>query len=77
MEKTLGEKRVRVSFNVSGDDYIDEVKKAGAKLIDMINDSTLTKELNDVDFVEWKRLKDLSLTAIEEGTSWAVKAATI
>ena len=43
----------------------------------MINDSTLTKELNDVDFVEWKRLKDLSLTAIEEGTSWAVKAATI
>jgi len=36
MEKTIGEKRVRTDFNISGDSKIDEIKAKSAELINLI-----------------------------------------
>jgi hypothetical protein len=63
---TLGEQRVRVSFNPSADNEVDEIKAMAAELIDLCE--TLKKK--DA------RLASLAQTAFEEGAMWAVKAAT-
>ena len=75
--KTLGEKRVRVDFNLKNDSYIEDLKKQGANLIDSINMAANNPKWDDETLKEWLRLKALAMTAIEEGTMWAVKAATI
>lgn len=74
---TLGEKRVRVDFNVSKDDYVSEIKQKAAELINLIDSAANKPEWNDETLKEWFRLKALALTAFEEGAMWAVKAATI
>lgn len=74
---TLGEKRVRVDFNVSKDDYVSEIKQKAAELINLIDSAANKPEWNDETLKEWSRLKALALTAFEEGAMWAVKAATI
>ena len=74
---TLGEKRVRVDFNVSKDDYVSEIKQKAAELINLIDSAANKPEWNDKTLKEWFRLKALALTAFEEGAMWAVKAATI
>jgi hypothetical protein len=63
---TLGEQRVRVSFNPSGDNIVDKIKRLSADLID------LCEGLKDND----PRLAALAQTAYEEAAMWAVKAAT-
>lgn len=76
---TLGEMRVRVSFNPSSGqsgEYIDRIKKQSAELIDLI-DGVASPKFNDDEFKEWVRLKELAITAIEEGAMWAVKSATV
>ena len=65
-EKTIGEKRVRTSFNVTGESQIDWIKQKSAELID------LCESLKDKD----ARLASLAQTAYEEAAMWAVKAAT-
>lgn len=65
-EKTLGEKRVRTSFNVSSNNIVDDIKKGSAQLID------LCETLKEKD----PRLASLAQTAFEEAAMWAVKAAT-
>ena len=74
---TLGEKRVRVDFNVNKDDYVSEIKQKAAELINLIDSAANKPEWNDETLKEWFRLKALALTAFEEGAMWAVKAATI
>ncbi len=74
---TLGEKRVRVDFNVSKDAYVSEIKQKAAELINLIDSAANKPEWNDETLKEWSRLKALALTAFEEGAMWAVKAATI
>ena len=37
MEKSLGERRVRTDFNVSGESAIDEIKTKTAELINIVN----------------------------------------
>lgn len=77
---TLGERRVRVTFNLSKGDqeiYVNRIKRDSADLIDLINDAVASPTFTDEDFGEWKRLKALAITAIEEGAMWGVKAATI
>ena len=81
---TNGEWRVGVNFNPSGNDNVDNIKRAAADLIDMIDtippvpvrglahQSDETKQWEG----EVLRLKALAKTAIEEGAMWAVKAAT-
>lgn len=65
-ELTLGEKRVRATFNVSGDDTVSDIKFKVATLID------LCETLKGKD----ARLAALAQTSFEEGAMWAVKAAT-
>lgn len=64
--QTIGEKRIRTNFNVSGSTLVDEIKTRSAELVD------LCETLKDKD----PRLVALAQTAYEEGAMWAVKAAT-
>ena len=73
---TLGEKRVRVNFNVSNDSDVQKIKENSAKLIDEIN-NLQNKKLEGEELSEFNRLKSLAITHIENGCMWAVKAATI
>ena len=64
-QPTLGAQRVRLDFNPSSDTAVDRIKRAGAALIDAVDD-----EPGD------SRLKALAMTAAEEGAMWGVKAVT-
>lgn len=63
---TLGEERVRKSFNPSNDSEVDMIKQLTADLIDRC------EGLKQKD----PRLAALAQTAYEEAAMWAVKAAT-
>ena len=80
MEKTLGEKRVRTDFNVSGDSLVDSIKQKTAELINLVNGISFSeekmKENKDGIVGETIRLKSLAMTSYEEAAMWAVKAAT-
>lgn len=65
-QMTLGEQRVRRTFNPSSNRQVEEIKIATAELIDMC------EELKAKD----ARLAALAQTAYEEAAMWAVKAAT-
>lgn len=86
MEKTLGEKRIRTSFNVSGNDAVAKIKNKTAELIDDLqaikNDEvSKTYELSEEALIqisgEKLRLIALAQTAYEEAAFWSVKALTI
>lgn len=66
---TLGQFRVGISFNPSGDQNVIDIKSLAADLIDVINALPAQDS-------EQARLKALALTAIEDGAMWGVKAAT-
>ncbi len=70
MAHTLGEYRVGIDFNPSGDDTVSKIKTAAAVLIDFIDN------IEDRADGEVKRLKSLAQTHIEDGAMWGVKAAT-
>jgi hypothetical protein len=63
---TVGEQRVRVSFNPSNNEKVDEIKARTADLID------LCEMLKAID----PRLAALAQTHYEDAAMWAVKAAT-
>ena len=84
--ESLGEKRVRVSFNVSGDDTITQFKTKTASLIndlDAIKNTEVSKTYEASEAAlkivsgEKLRLISLAQTAYEEAAMWAVKALTI
>ena len=75
--KTLGEKRVRVEFNVNNDEYIHLLKQKSAELINLVDQAINHPSWDDETLREWLRLKALAMTSVEEGAMWAVKAATI
>ena len=75
--KTLGEKRVRVEFNINNDEYIHLLKQKSAELINLVDQAANHPSWDDETLGEWLRLKALAMTSIEEGAMWAVKAATI
>ena len=70
---TLGEKRVRIDFNVTGSSEITEAKTKAAELINLIN----SVEHTVGDIGEFKRLQALAMTAIEEASMWHVKLLTL
>lgn len=79
---TKGEYRVGISFNPSGNDLVDKIKRQAADLIDLI-DGIPTRiadqhggETDDVRAAERERLKALAQTHVEDAAMWAVKAAT-
>ncbi len=65
-EPSIGEKRVRVAFNTSGSETVDDIKVQTAALIN------ICEGLKGKD----ARLASLAQTAYEEAAMWAVKAAT-
>lgn len=69
--KTLGEKRVRVDFNVAGSEVVDQIKIKSAELIDLVGSLPVESGPS-----EKSRLIALAQTTYEEATMWAVKAAT-
>jgi hypothetical protein len=73
MSLSLGEQRVRTTFNPSTKNLVDEIKQKSADLINLIE--TIPGELTHAE-PEQIRLMRLAQTAYEEGAMWAVKAAT-
>lgn len=65
-EQTLGQKRVRTSFNPSTENMVDVIKQKSAELID------LCEEIKYKD----PRLAALAQTHYEDAAMWAVKCAT-
>ena len=63
---TIGEQRVRTTFNPSASTDVDRIKQKTAELIDMCE---ALKQLDP-------RLAALAQTAYEEAAMWAVKVAT-
>ncbi len=63
---TIGEERVRISFNVPASPLVHLIKQKSAELID------LCEELKAKD----PRLASLAQTHYEDAAMWAVKAAT-
>jgi hypothetical protein len=83
--ETLGEKRVRVTFNPSNDGLVDQIKQKTASLINDLeaikNDEASktydkTPDAKQAVSGEKIRLIALAQTAYEEAAMWAVKAAT-
>jgi hypothetical protein len=73
-DQTLGDLRVRASFNPSADNLVDKIKHATAMLIDICEEMKgVDKQSNGP---EKLRLIALAQTAYEEAAMWAVKAAT-
>lgn len=75
MEEVLsvGEQRVRTTFNPGGSAVVDQIKQKSAELINMLEDlKSVEKGIGTVDL----RLVAIAQTAVEEAAMWAVKAAT-
>jgi hypothetical protein len=74
-KKTLGERRVRIDFNVLGSETVDQIKRKTAELIDLVNSVDVpTKTTQDAG--ELNRLKALAMTDLELAGMLGVKAAT-
>lgn len=75
--KSLGEQRVRVDFNVSGNDKVQELKIKSAELINAVEDFRKEFEASGAGSMpERHRLMTLAQTAYEEACMWAVKSVT-
>lgn len=74
--QSIGELRVRTTFNPSTLGVVDAIKQKSAELINLISDlpQTFTEAGKNG---ELARLKALALTNIENGAMWGVKAATV
>lgn len=84
-EKSLGEQRVRVDFNVSGSTIVDSIKTKTADLINdlqAIRNDEVSKTYDKSEDAKMQtsgeklRLIALAQTTYEEAAMWAVKAAT-
>ena len=73
---TLGEQRVRTTFNPEQNSKVDVIKQKAAELINLI-DKLERKENDPKKIGEFVRLKSLAMTSFEEGAMWAVKACTM
>jgi hypothetical protein len=71
MSQSLGEHRVGINFNPSGNEMVNKIKRAAADLIDLVLSVDNAANPNEVE-----RLKALAMTNIEDAAMWAVKAAT-
>lgn len=68
---TVGESRVRISFNPSSNESVDKIKRAAADLID------LCESLKDENREHPKnRALAVAMTEVESAAMWAVKGAT-
>lgn len=72
--QTKGEYRVGNRFNPGNHNLVDQIKRASADLIDLIE--TIPSDRDSERGNEAGRLKALAQTEIESAAMWAVKAAT-
>lgn len=68
---TYGEKAVGLSFNPSGDDTVNKVKRLYAEIIDLC-----AAERDTVGMGERARLFSVAITEAQGAQMWAVKAVT-
>lgn len=68
---SLGEDRVRVTFNPSANTLVDQIKQLTSTLIDVCDGAAAHSPGS-----ETRRLWSLAMTHYEEAAMWAVKAAT-
>lgn len=82
---TIGEQRVRTTFNPSNDSTVDQIKQKTAELINLMqavknDESSKTYDKTESHLKEQSgekfRLIALAQTSYEEAAMWAVKAAT-
>ena len=83
--QTLGEKRVKISFDINNDAIVNKIKQKSADLIDFLNairndevSKTYDKTPQELQDQSGEKLRLISLaqTKYEEAAMWAVKAAT-
>lgn len=70
---SLGAQRVRESFNPSGNELVDKIKRYTADLIDLCEESRARGAPPDP---ETERLWSLAMTHYEDAAMWATKACT-
>lgn len=68
---TIGEYRVGIDFNPSGNPQVHEIKSLAAQFIDVCHAGTDKTEDPEVG-----RLWSLAMTHMEDAAMWAVKAVT-
>lgn len=74
---SLGEKRVRTTFNPSNQSTVQHIKERAAELINYINENVNAPEgMSKDDLGEFIRYKALAMTEVESACHWGVKAAT-
>jgi hypothetical protein len=73
---TIGEDRVRIKFNPSASNLVDDIKQRTAKLIDMCDEQSRVMKVPTRSSVEAGRLWALAMTHYETAAMYAVKAAT-
>jgi flagellar biosynthesis/type III secretory pathway chaperone len=80
LPQTLGQRRVRVSFNPSANSVVDDIKARSAELLDLCEAVQYSAKMNDKftpeQANEAARLCALAQTHYEDAAMWAVKAAT-
>lgn len=76
-ELTLGEQRIRTTFNPSSEDIVSHIENKTAALINMVAMIKYEDEKGTQKAGERARLVALALTAYEEAAMWGVKAATL
>lgn len=73
---SIGEFRVRTTFNPSQEGIVDHIKQKTAALINLVSEVQYQGQPEHITN-ERKRLVALALIAYEEAAMWAVKAATL
>lgn len=68
---TYGERAVGITFNPSGDDRVNTVKRQFADLIDLLSDIRMSSGQS-----EKSRLASIAITEAQAAQMWAVKAIT-
>lgn len=70
-ELTYGEKAVGLTFNPSGNEQVQQIKEAYAKLINLLNDARTEAWPGE----KW-RLLSVAITEAQTAQMWAVKWVT-
>lgn len=76
---TKGEYRVGITFNPSGDELVNQIKRQAADLIDILEIFTTTTRAegdDSISFNERRRLAEHAQQLIEDAAMNGVKAAT-
>ena len=70
---TVGEARVRTTFNPSANETVDQIKQKSAEIINLVHSEFGEKGAPNT---EANRLREKAMDRFEEAAMWAVKAAT-